>query len=263
MDAFFREIEKVEGKDTLKMTFKTLLERLGASDELLNNPSYNSLEKFIDNLILPLELDVNQLGEVYSWDGKSRNITGFGDTLFILTPIRVIQLFKDVSVKILTEQGAKAIIRNVGWRAGKAIGDQVRHNYSWDSVEDALQSLDSVLTFAAPAMGWGRTRAFFKKGADGNLMFYLKYRNLFESDGITINRPNCYIVENYLRGIGESIIMAITRKTAESKEIMCSAMGDDYCAFAVKQKDVGAQSLDWESLKEECYQLDAMEYSNG
>jgi predicted hydrocarbon binding protein len=263
MNAFFQEIEKVEGKDTLKMTFRMLLKKLGASDDLVNNPKYESIEKFNDEIILPLSFDTKQLGEVYSWDGKTRTITGFGDTIFMLTPIRVLQKFKDVSVEILSERGARAIIRNVAWRAGKAIGDQVKDNYKWKDVEDALGSIDGVLMFVAPMMGWGRTRGFFEKGADGNLMFYLKYRNLFEADGIVSDRPNCYIIENYLRGIGESIITSMTGKIAESKEVKCASIGDDYCAFAIKQKDTGASPLDWDELKEECDALDAMESKSG
>lgn len=258
MEAFFDEIEKVEGKATLKNTFRNLLKRLGASQELINKPDIESFHKFCDNFVLPINYDLTQIPELLEWEGEGREIKAFGNAIFRIVPHKALMMFKEVSAELLTERGAVAIIRTVARKAGLAVIDEAMVSYGWTEMDTAMNSMDGVLSFSLPKLGWGKTRVAVSKDVDGNHMFYLKSWNSFEADNVKHKRPVCVIFQYDLDGIGMGVAGNFIGRSTESREVKCRALGDDYCAFAIKVKDKDVKALDWKELEDEWRALDAV-----
>jgi predicted hydrocarbon binding protein len=258
MEAFFEEIGKVEGEVTLKITLRNLLTRLGASQELIDKPNLESYIKFCDDFFLPINYDPTQVPDFFNWDGKGREIKGFGDAVFMIVPLKALMMFKEVSAELLTERGAAAIIKAVSRRAGLAVGEDAMSNYGWKEIDTAVNSMDGALSYSFPNLGWGKTRVAVNKDSDGNYTFYLKSWNTFESHNLTSKSPVCTILQHNMEGIGLGISRKLTDKSSESKEVKCRAKGDDYCAFAIKQKGKDVKALDWSEFEDECRALDAV-----
>lgn len=258
MTAFFEEIGKVEGEDTLRSTFRNLFTRLGAPQKLIDKPNIESYNEYSENFIHPLNHDPSKVPDFFQWNGKGREIKAFGDAVFRIVPLKVLMIFKEVSADILTERGAEAILKNVARRAGLAVGEEAMTNYGWTEIESAMDSMDGALSYSLPLLGWGRSRVAVSRDSSDNYMFYLKSWNSFESDNVKKDRPACTILQHNLEGIGLGIAHKLMGKANESKEVKCRAMGDDCCAFAIKQKDKGVKSLDWKELEEEWRALDAV-----
>ena len=258
MEAFFEEIRKVGGEDTLKITFRNLLTRLGAPQEFIDKPDIESYNKFCDQLIFPINYDPAQIPEFFNWDGKGREIKGFTNAVFWILPLKVLMTFKEVSAELLTERGAAAIIKAVARRAGLAVGEEAMSNYGWKEIDTAMNSMDGALSYSFPNLGWGKTNVAVNKDSDENYMFYLKSWNTFESDNVTNKNPVCIILQHNMEGIGLGISGKFTGKANESKEVKCRALGDDYCAFAIKVKDKGVSALEWDKLKDEWQALDSV-----
>ena len=258
MAAFFEEIGKVEGEDTLKITFRNLLTRLKAPQELIDKPNIESYNKFCDEFVLPIKYDSAQIPEFFKWDGKGREIKAFGNAIFRIVPLKVLMMFKEVSAELLTERGAAAILTAVARRAGLAVGEEAMSDYDWTEIDTAMNSMDGALSFSLPNLGWGKTRVAKSKDSHGNYMFYLKSWNTFESDNVTNKSHVCIILQHNLEGIGLGLSRKLTGKANESKEVKCRALGDDYCAFAIKQKDKDVKALDWSELEDEWQTLDGV-----
>ena len=258
MTAFFEEIGNVEGKDTLKNTFRNLFTRLGASQDLIDKPSIESYNEFSENFIRPLDFDPSQVPDFFEWDGKGRELKGFSDAVFRIVSLKVLMTFKEVSAEILTERGAEAILKNVARKAGLAVGEEAMSNYGWTEIESAMNSMDGALSHSLPRLGWGKTRVAVGKDPGDNYMFYLKSWNSFESENVINDRPVCTILQHNLEGIGLGIAQKLLGKSSESREVKCRAVGDDCCAFAIKQKDKEVRSLDWKELEDEWRELDSV-----
>jgi len=254
--SFLDEIEKVEGKNAVTMTLRSLLTAFGSSKADADALSYEHVRDANDETILPLSTDDSTIPDLFQWDGKTRDLIAFGNTPFSLMPLRLLQSFKDASISILTEHGARAILNTVTRRAGYAVGERACENYGWNDLEGAMASMDGVLSNSFPYLGWGRTRIATKKMSDGMYLFYLKCWDAYESDGVTSDSPSCFLFQKYLEGLGAMIAEKYIGDTTESKEVMCSAAGDECCAFAIKQKKVGAGPLDWKELEEQWRELD-------
>ncbi|MBN1574799.1 MAG: hypothetical protein JW984_16505 [Deltaproteobacteria bacterium] len=258
MTAFFEEIGNLEGKDTLKNTFRNLFKRLGAPQDIIDKPSIESYNEFAENFISPLNHDPSKVPDLFEWDGEGRELKGFSDALFRIVPLKVLMAFKEVSAEILTVRGAEAILKNVARRAGLAVGEEAMSNYGWTEIDSAMNSMDGALSYSLPRLGWGRTRVAVGKDSGSNYMFYLKSWNSFESDGVKSEKPVCAILQHNLEGIGLGVAKKLLGKSNESREVKCRAMGDDCCAFAIKQKDKEVKSLDWKELEDEWRALDSV-----
>jgi len=258
LQSFLDEIEKVEGKNAVTMTLRSLLTNLDSPKAKSDTPTYGHVRDVNDETILPISTDGTNIPDLFQWDGKTRDLIAFGDTPFSLLPLRFLHAFKDASIAILTEQGARAILNTVTRRAGYAVGQRACENYNWNDLEGSMASMDDVLSNSFPFLGWGRTRIATKKASDGMYMLYLKCWNAYESDGVTSKSPACFLFQKYLEGMGAKLAETFSGMTTESKEVMCSAAGDEYCAFAIKQKETDSGPLDWKVLEEEWRELDAM-----
>ena len=258
LQSFLDEIEKVEGKNAVTMTLRTLLLTVGSPKAQTDTPTYGHVRNANDDTILPISTDDSDIPDLFQWDGKTRDLIAFGDTPFSMLPLTFLHAFKDASISILTEHGARAILNTVTRRAGYAVGERACKNYSWNDLEGAMASMDSVLSNSFPYLGWGRTRIVTKKASDGMYMLYLKLWNAYEPDGVTSDSPTCFLFQKYLEGMGAKLAEAFAGMTTESKEVKCSAAGDDYCAFAIKQKEADSGPLDWKVLEEEWRELDAL-----
>ena len=148
--AFFDEIANIEGKNTLMMTFRNLLKELGASNEFLEKPDYDTFKRFQDEYILPLSIEKESVPDVFTWDGKGREFTAFGDTVFTLQTLHFLQSFKKVMADILTEKGAVAILHSVARRGGITVGEKACINYGWKELDSAMSSIDGALSYIFP-----------------------------------------------------------------------------------------------------------------
>ncbi|MBN1880834.1 MAG: 4-vinyl reductase [Deltaproteobacteria bacterium] len=256
LQSFLDEIEKAEGKNAVTMTLRSLLTTVGSPKADTDNPTYGHVRDANDKTILPISTDGSTIPDLFQWDGKTRDLIAFGNTPFSMLPLRFLQAFKDASISILTEHGARAILNTVTRRAGYAVGQRACENYNWNDLEGAMASMDGVLSNSFPFLGWGRTRIATKMMPDGMYMFYLKCWDAYESDGVTSDSPTCFLFQKYLEGLGAMIAETYIGDTTESKEVMCSAAGDECCAFAIKQKKVGSGPLDWNELEEQWRELD-------
>ncbi len=258
LQAFFDEIEMVAGKDTLTILLRALLSRLQAPNDLRERALIESLYKLNDAEILPISLSESNIPSVFTYDGRSREMTAYGNTLFEIETILYLQKLKEVMVDVLTENGANAILRRVSKKGGMAVGNKACIDYGWHELDSAMASMDQVLSYVFPLYGWGKSRTVTKKAKDQNYIFFLKCWNAYEMDGVSSSRPICIILQSYLEGIGESLSYNLTGKSTESREVKCLAKGDECCAFFIKQKDIGVQSLDWNKLESEWKELDAI-----
>ncbi len=258
MTAFFEEIGNVEGKDTLKSTFRNLFTRLGAPQNLIEKSNIESYNEFAENFIRPLDFDPSQVPDFFEWDGKERELKAFNNAVFRIIPLKVLMTFKEVSAEILTERGATAILTAVARRAGLAVGEEAMSNYGWTEIKSAMDSMDGALSYSLPRLGWGRSRVAVGKDSGDNYMLYLKSWNSFESDNVKSDRPVCTILQHNLEGISLRTVQELTGGSTESREVKCRAKGDDYCAFAIKQKDKEVKSLDWKELEDEWRELDSV-----
>lgn len=259
MDAFFEEIEMVEGPDALSVTFRTILKKFGLSERFKDKPELGLFNKLRDNHILPISIEKCNLPEVLKWDGKTRELIVFGDTPFTIEPLEFVHEFKEAMVDVFTDKGAVAILNRVSKRGGFAVGERACANYGWVELDSAMVSMDEALSFSFPYLGWGKTRVVTRKDKDGYYMFYLKCWNAYESHNVTASKPQCTIFQRYLEGIGESIALNLASNACDSREVKCTARGDDYCAFAIKQKNMKSHIIDWNRLEGEWRELDEME----
>jgi predicted hydrocarbon binding protein len=256
MDSFFDEILNVEGKDALSMTIRKILEKAGAPVAEATKPTVDTLNRFKDDCVLPLSFGPGELPAMFTQTEGTRDFVAFGSVVYLLEMAMILNIFKEVSAEILTPRGARAIIRTVGKRAGMAVGDSARANYSWNELDAATASLDQMTKFIFPLMGYGNPSVICAKGPDGNYLMFYRCHNTFESDGVSSPEPVCTVFASFLEGITESIVLALTGQSAECREVKCAAAGDAYCAFAVKVKAKGSPALDWAALKEEWRVLD-------
>ncbi len=256
MDSFFEEILSVEGKDALSMTIRKILEKAGAPVAEAAKPTVDVLNRFKDDRVLPLSIGEGELPAMFTHAGDTREFVAFGSVVYLLEMATILNIFKEVSAQILTPRGARAIIRTVGRRAGMAVGDSARANYSWNELDAATASLDQMTKIIFPLLGYGNPTVTCAKGPDGNYLMFYRCRNTFESDDVSSPEPVCVVFASFLEGITESIVLSLTGQSAECREVKCAAAGDDYCAFAVKVKAKGAPALDWTGLEKEWRALD-------
>jgi len=256
MEAFFEEIEKVEGKNVLTMTIRNLMKKMGATDDYLEVPSFETLSIFENEYMLPLGISNGGAPPTITVNGGGRELQAFGNTAFMLESLQMIHTFKEVTADILTEKGAAAVFHAVARRGGKAVAEQVMKNYNWTEIDTAMDSMDSSLSVTFPMFGWGNVRVITKKDENGRYMFYARCDNTFESHDKKSSTPTCILFQRYLEGIADVMFSELSDSTCESREVKCRAMGDDYCSFAIKEKPKGSGALDWDTLDDEWRAID-------
>jgi predicted hydrocarbon binding protein len=262
MEAFFQEIEEVEGKNVLTMTIRNLMKKMGAADGHPEAPSFETLSRFENDYMLPLGPTNGNVPSAISINGGGRELQAFGDTAFMLESLQMIQTFKEVTADILTEKGAAAVFHAVARRGGKAVAEQVMKNYRWTGIDTAMDSMDASLSATFPLFGWGNVRVITKKDENGRYLFYARCDNTFESHERKTSAPTCILFQRYLEGIADVMFSELADATCESREVKCRAMGDDYCAFAIKEKPKGSGALDWDALTDEWLAIDRSMHSS-
>jgi len=255
--AFADEIVKVSGQRMLSMILRNLFNELGVKEE--QSPTWESFERFNDDVILSVSKDKSSIPEIFTWDMKTRDFQLTGGGVYDIWTVKSIQAFKVAMADILTERGANAILHEVAKTGGKAISEVVMKSYGWNDVKSALDSLDGVNKFIYPNAGWGKSRARGEIGDDGFPMGIFKFWDLYESYGTKSETPSCTISRSFMEGIGYGTGRAISNLAAEAREIKCISTGDDYCAFVVKFKPDKSPLLDWKELEGEYRALDAVE----
>jgi len=262
--SFVEEMSRVLGDVTVMMVFRKVLEKSGAPKEIMEHVSVESAGKFLDGLIVPVDIDNSVIPDDISWDGKTRTLDFFGTTHWRVLPVSFIRCFREALYETLTENGTKAIVREATKKAGAGMATQALENYRWKTLDDLVDDQDERIylgTFAHA--GWSHSRAFSRKGADGNFMFLAKISNTYESDGVTgRTKPICDWLMSYMDGFYNGVVNALSGKFIETREVRCRAMGDPYCAFAHKIKDNKKDILDWNELEKEWKELDAIALSS-
>jgi len=258
MEAFFQEIEEVEGKNVLTMTMRALMKKMGAPEDILKAPDYNTLSSFENDYMLPLGPTNGDVPPAITINGGGRELQAFGDTVFMLESLDMLQTFKEVTADILTDKGARAVFKAVARRGGKAVARQVMKNYNWTEIDTAMGSMDSSLSLTFPLFGWGNVRVITQKDENGRYMFYARCDNTFESHNKTADSPVCVLFQQYLEGIADVMFSEMSDSSCESREVKCRAVGDEYCAFAIKEKPTGSAALDWDALTDEWQAIDRM-----
>jgi predicted hydrocarbon binding protein len=256
MDSFFDEIEKVEGRDALSMTIRMILENARTEYAQTAKPTVDTLNRLKDDRILPLSIAAGELPPFFTHSDGTREFLGFGSVVYLVEMVSILSIFKEVSARILTPRGAKAILRTVSKRAGMAVGDSAKANYSWHDLDAAMAALDQQLKLVFPLLGWGFTSVVSRKNADGGYLMLVRCRNTIESDGVSSTEPVCAIFASFFEGISESIAGTLIGHAAEGREVKCASAGDDYCVFAVKTRAKGSPPLDWSALEDEWRALD-------
>ncbi len=256
MDSFFDEILNVEGKDALSMTIRKILEKARAQTVEATKPTVDTLNRFKDDSILPLSIGPGELPAMFTLTPGTRELVAFGSVVYLLEMAAILNIFKEVSAEILTPRGARAIIRTVGKRAGMAVGNSAKANYSWNEIDAATASLGQLIPVIFPLMGYGNPSVASAKGPDGSYLFFFRCANTFETDGVSSKEPVCAVFASLLEGLFESIVMTLTGQAAECREVRCAAAGGDRCAFAIKLKAKGSPALDWSALEAEWKALD-------
>jgi predicted hydrocarbon binding protein len=257
MEAFFDEIELVGGKDTLTMVFRSMLTRLGAPPRLLDHPTLDEVTHFHDGAILPCRFVDGNIPEAFTPVAGSREITAYGNTAFTFQTVRLLQQFKEAMSEILTDRGAAAILHRVAKRGGFAVAQKALADYSWTELDRAMDSMDVVLGSVFPLYGWGLSRTVTGRGANNRRIFFLKCWNIYETEGITSEKPLCIVHQSYLEGIGECLSQTYEHKAVESREVKCRAKGDAYCAFFIVQKQENEKGIEWNELEADAARLDA------
>lgn len=252
-DAYFQELVTVLGEDGVSVIFRNLIEKMGGKptddgDKLM----FRKWIGEIDEHILPVSKEESAIHEDVLWKGDDREITVFGDTIWILQDLVSIKALKDVKSDVLTENGASAIIRNVCRKGGMSVGTQALKNYKWSDIESMIETQSEMVyrgTFSVA--GWCLAESAHQMGPDGNYMLVAKCKNTYESEGVTSKKPVCTMLLSYMEGFYEGIIPKLGDKSVESKEVKCRSMGDDFCALAFKLKDKKGGKLDWSELEDE------------
>jgi hypothetical protein len=258
MEAFFDEIELVGGKDTLTMVFRSMLIKLGAPAALLDHPTIQDVTRFHDETILPCSFTNGNLPANFTPVADSREITAYGDTVFTVQTVRLLQKFKEAMNEILTDRGAVAILHRVAKRGGFSVAQKTLADYSWKELDPALGSMDAVLGSVFPLYGWGLSRTVTGRGKNNRRVFFLKCWNIYEMEGMKSDKPLCIVHQSYLEGIGECLSQTFEHQAVESREVKCRARGDGYCAFFIVQKQKDEKGIDWKELEEDAVRLDAM-----
>lgn len=248
---FKEELIKTAGKSTVKMVMRKVLEKLGAPRDESSETGWESFEAYNDSQILPVAGESILPGNYGAWDGQTRNIILLPDIEMSIWTVKSFQIFKEALAEIMTEKGASALLNGVGKKAGMVVGESFVKYFGWNDLQKAFDTIDDVLQKIFLSSGWGMGSASVKKGNDGKEMIMVKARNSFDSHGITSSRPACSIMTSIINGIWSSFITKIGDFSAETREVKCSAKGDDYCAFAIKMKDKDAAPLDWKELETE------------
>ncbi len=257
MEAFFDEIELVGGKDTLTMVFRAMLTKLNAPGPLLVHPTVDDVTRFHDGLILPYLLVEGNTPAVFTSVADTRELTAYGNTVFTFQTVGLLQRFKEAMTEILTDRGTVAILHRVAKRGGFAVANKALADYSWKELDPAMDSMDQVLSHVFPLYGWGTSRTTTGRGKNGRRLFFLKCCNMYETEGISSDKPLCTVHQSYLEGIGECLSQTFEHKAVESREVKCRAMGDDCCAFFIVQKENDEKGIEWKELEDDWRRLDA------
>ncbi len=256
MDSFFDEILNVEGRDALSMTVRMVLEKVQATSVQTARPTLETLNQLKDGRVLPLSISPDEQPAMFTRTEGTREFIAFGSVVYLLEMATILNTFKEVSAQILTPRGARAIIRTVGRRAGIAVGDSIKATYGMQDMDGTMAALDQQYKVVFPLLGWGHPSVVSAKGPDGNHIMLVRFRNTFESDGVSSTVPVCSVVASFFEGISESVALSLSGQAAEGREVRCASMGDDYCAFAVKTKAKGSPALDWSAIENEWRALD-------
>jgi predicted hydrocarbon binding protein len=229
---------------------------MGATSADIGKPTVETFNKLRDDFVLPLAVKESNIPEFFKYTDGTREFVAFNSAPYMAEINGIMNIFKEVSAEILTPRGARAIIKAVGKRAGAAVGDAARVNYSWNELDSSIASLTQTTLVMFGLAGWGIPNTTSRKGADGKYMTLYRCKNTFETDKISSKEPVCVILSSFLEGITDSITQAIAGQSSECREVKCAAMGDKYCAIALKLKDKGAPPLDWAALEGEWRALD-------
>jgi hypothetical protein len=261
--SFVDEMNRVLGEVPVMMVFRKVLEKCGAPKEILENVSVESAGKFVDGLVVPVDIQNSVIPDTVSWDGKTRTLDFFGTTHWRVLPVSFIESFREALYEVLTENGTKAIVREATKRAGIGMADQTIESSRWKTVEDLVADQDERIYLGTfMHAGWSYSRVFSHKGDDGNYLFLSKMSNTYESEGVTGHtKPICDWLMGYMDGFYNGVVNKLSGKFVETREVRCRAMGDPYCAFAHKIKDNKKDILDWKEIEGAWKELDAIALS--
>lgn len=167
--SFVEEMNRVLGNVPVMMVFRKVLEKCGAPKDILEKVSVESAGKFVDSLVVPVDIQNSVIPNDVTWDGKTRTLDFFGTTHWRVLPVSFVHSFREALYEVLTENGTKAILREATKKAGMGMATQALENYKWKTVEDLVADQDERIylgTFAHA--GWSYSRVFSNKGDDGN-----------------------------------------------------------------------------------------------
>ncbi len=252
IEQFKEELIKTAGKSTFKMIMRKLPEKLGAPLAEGTEAGWEFFETYNDEQILPASVEEGNMPKTYGpWDGQTRDLVLLPDTDVKIWTAKSLKLFKEAIADIMTEKGANALLNGVGKKAGIASGESFVKSFGWKDLKSAMDSIDAIFGQMSAAAGWGKGGVTVQKGGDGKDMLLFNVRDSFEAHETTAPRPVCIITASLMNGIWSTFTGTLGGLAAETREVKCTAKGDDYCAFALKIKDKDAPPLDWKELEAE------------
>lgn len=251
IEQFKEELIKTAGKSTFKMIMRKLPEKLGKALEDGSESDWKFFETYNDEQILPASVEGDIPKEYGPWDGKTRDLVLLPGITMVIWTVKSFQLFKEAIADIMTEKGANALLNGVGKKAGMTIGESFAKYFGWGDLQNVMDTIDDISGKMSAASGWGKGSASAQKGSDGKEMILFTLSNSFEAHESEASRPVCIIMASLMNGIWSAFADTLGGVTAETREVKCTAKGDDCCAFAIKIKDKGAPPLDWKIMEAE------------
>ena len=81
------------------MIFRKTLEKCGAPQRYLENVTIAGAGKFVDSLIVPVDIQNSVIPDAVSWDGKTRTLDFMGTTHWRVLPVSFIREFQGVALR--------------------------------------------------------------------------------------------------------------------------------------------------------------------
>jgi len=262
MAPFIDEIEKTGGKHSVQLVLRAFLKRIGADHtiDISQLPSFTQMYEMVnDGYFLPLSEEMENIPKEFTWEKGTRKFSIFGDTHFFVTNLTTIIQFKEAMEDVMSERGARAILRNVSKMAGKAVWERAQKDYNWKDMREAIASLDGISSYFMPLYGWGTCRWIPEVDQNGYTLSYARFWNAYETYNTTGSNPVCVLQLSYFEGIAEMISRNLSGNSVESREVKCVSKGDPFCAYVIKEKDKTEKSLDWKIVDEEWKKIDLMD----
>jgi len=218
-----------------------------APKEILETSSVETAGKFVDSLVVPVDIQNSIIPADITWDGKSRTLDYLGQTTGASCRFRSSRAF-----------GKRSTRPSPKWDEGHFTEAQRRphrdgqseiENYRWKAVETSWPSRTSGLSRHVRTRRLSHSRVF-SEGKRRQLLFLSKISNTTNRKASRDARnPICDWLMSYMDGFYNGVVNKPRASSSRPGRCAAGAMGDPYCAFAHMIKDNKKDILDWKQLE--------------